>query len=537
LPLPTDSSVSTSQLQLRNLAIAPGTSRTFTWRGTVPCSGTDLNWLTYAVQSNGFSGPPGNRFTPYPLPTQQLITPCKLAFANQPADTAVKFPVRTTQWGYLRNPHTGAPIKLKVVDGSGTDLASPTGTVDVQVSGTGCSFASGATTTEVSFSDGIATFNNLKLANVAAGCQLEAVNSSAGYTASDQSSSFNVDGTKLFFVTQPKDAVVNTVLRDVKYGGVATPTPAGNPIEVGVRVASQTDSSTLQFSGSGTVSMTTQLQSSGCVFLDSTASGISFGLDGNATFSNLKMKNVVPSPPGCTLQAYDSSAGYSDSSLSASFKVDQNGVYCPDPNDCTLTASDGRTFPNSTTLHTSGFDALGLSYFDPITVVPADVLAAGGGCAGYTPPSQGAQSSSAGIGSFDVHPGFTGTPHITVIHTINKKWVSPQGQPTTDMCVGVQRVDFTGDITGTPGTPLPCSGTTDATGLPLWITRSGAPAICASDGHAWGFLGNWQQSFIPVTDPIIVDWANDNDFNRVLTYSLGTVLAGQDWMWDLKWSP
>jgi len=171
-------------------------------------------------------------------------------------------------------------------------------------------------------------------------------------------------------------------------------------------------------------------------------------------------------------------------------------------------------------------------------VVPADVLASGGGCAGYTPPAQGGNSSSAGIAGFDVFPGFPATPHITVTHTINKKWVSPQGQPNTDMCIGVQRVDFTGDITGIAGTPLACNPGTqlDAIGGG-WITRSDAAAICASDGHFWGFLGNWQQSFIPVTDPIIVDWANDNNFNRVLTYSLGTVLAGQDWIWDLKWSP
>jgi hypothetical protein len=532
----------TNTVNLRNLSLAPGAPPlTVTITATTPCTDPgNLKWASYGKQSNDFNGSPGNNFSPYPLNKSQAVTPCKLAFANQPAGTPAKFPVRTTQWGYLRNPQTGDPINVKVVDGSGTDLASPAGSVDVQVSGTGCSFASGATTTGVSFSNGIAAFDNLKLANAATGCTLKAVNSSAGYLDSDPSSSFNVDPVKLFFVFQPKDAAVNSVLRDVKYGGLATPTPAGNPITVGVRVESQTDSSTLQFGGAGTVSMKTQLQSSGCDFTnDSTFSGISFGLDGNATFSNLKMKNVVTAPPGCTLQAYNSSAGYSDSSASNSFKVDQSGVYCPDPNDCTLTVSDGRTFPNSTTLHTSGFDAIALSYFDPNAVVPADVLASGGGCAGYTPPAQGGNSSSAGIGSFDVHPGFTGTPHISVIHTVNKKWVNPSGQPQADLCFGVQRIDFTGDITGTPGTPLPCNSTTqtDATGLGGWITRSGAPAICSpTDGNFWGFLkvGNSDDGS---ANPQVVNWGNDNNFNRIYTISLGTVISGQDWIWDLKWSP
>ncbi|HUF01361.1 MAG TPA: hypothetical protein VMN35_02960, partial [Gaiellaceae bacterium] len=52
-----------SLLELRNLGIAPGTSRTITITVAIPCLAGDYTWGIRAKQSNNFSGPPGNDFS------------------------------------------------------------------------------------------------------------------------------------------------------------------------------------------------------------------------------------------------------------------------------------------------------------------------------------------------------------------------------------------------------------------------------------------------------------------------------------------
>jgi hypothetical protein len=673
-PLPSGSSTSfpANPLMLRSLSIAPGHSLTFAIQATTPCTDPGgLQWVVAAKQSNDFSSTPGNDFSNSPLSVAQSIgaSSCKLAFANQPADTVVKTAVSDAKWGSVKAPAVGNPIKIEVL--SGNTVVAGTGTVTMQAVGAGCSFTN--STTNVTFSqDGYAYFSNLKMANVVGspGCQLQAINSSAGFANSDltdpndqpffvdpvvlyfasapadtavktpittstwgsvyspqqggavnvgaqvvsgrdssklpltgngtiapsgsvsvsdvgcaftgdsmstvafsgvyaafsnlkpaavatgctlsantstagysdsgASGAFNADPVELFFLNQPTDSVVNTPVRDVKYGGTVN---AGNPINVGVRVRSQTGNSTLQLTGSGTVAPagTVSVQAggtAGCSFTNSsTASNVGF-TSGVASFSNLKMANVVT---GCNLQAVSSSAGYANSSTSTSFNVDQFGVYCADPNNCILpNSSDNQKYPNSNGVQTAGAQTITLDYNNSTGGgIPPDAVCYAEIQQDYV-DSQGNRPSGTEV-LIGPASGFGGTPSTVITHTVNKHWVQlfpNNGNPFIDICMGAQRIDLTGLYTG--GVPGPVACTPDQNGGhdPFgqgWITKSGARAVCASDGNYYGIVGSYQQT-IPSTDPQITSWAGSNG-DRVFTISLGTPASGQAWIWDLNCRP
>jgi hypothetical protein len=510
---------------LTNLAIAPGSTKNVTIQATTPSLCADpgnLQWAIDARQSNDFNGNPGNKFSPDPKYVHQSVTgSCKLSFVNQPAETAATTPVRTTIWGSIQSPSTGSAIQVEVLSGS-THVSSPSGTVTVTATGTGCAVAGGGSA--ISFgSNGYATFTILTLSNVAAStnCQLTAT-SSAGYAASDPSSAFNVDPVRLYFATQPKDAVVNTVLRDVKYGGTASP-PSGNPIEVGVRADDGTH--VQPFNGTGSVTMT--VSGTGCAFTNSTTAA-SFDSTGVASFSNLKMQNAPVT--GCTLTAGGSSAGYGSSGPSDSFNVDQNGTICSGSCDTgPLPSGDG----NTTDVQVNNFTGTITVNFTPPTSLPSSVLAACGS-AFSSSPGAGTATGDVVLDPTDLSGG---APNATVILNVAKKYLPrppSQGNPFVPICAGARRVSLADE------TVQPCD--TDPFGVG-WQTQSYLPATCVTTdgfGHNfWGVLGNYtQQPPIAAQDPKITQWqGNPNDGSRTFWISLGTVQLGQNWYWDWKMQP
>jgi hypothetical protein len=138
---------------------------------------------------------------------------------------------------------------------------------------------------------------------------------------------------------------------------------------------------------------------------------------------------------------------------------------------------------------------------------------------------------------------FAGGPNVVVQHTVAKAFLPKpgpnQGNKWIPMCTGVHRVDLDGSYSPSPGTVLPCSGLTDATGLGGWVTKGGiypSPAVCASDGNFWGIMGSFQDS-IPPQDPQITGWVGNPDGSRTFIISLGTLQLDQHWYWDSLYRP
>ena len=512
---------------LTNLAIAPGTAKVVAIQATAPSLCSDpgnLQWAIDARQSNDFNGNPGNKFSPDPKYLAQSVTgSCKLAFVNQPAETARTTAVRTTKWGAIDGSNPGDVIKVEVQAG-GVHYSSPTGTVTITVSGTNCAFTSNPQTATFDPLTGIASFSSLTMANVAAGCTLAAT-SSAGYAASDASNSFAVDPVQLYFKTQPADAVVNTVVTDAKYGGTVNP-PSGSAIQVGVQATDGTN--TLPFNGSGSVSISAGQAAGGTGTCQLTAnSTTSTGFSGGtASFANLKMANAPVTD--CDFVATGSNPPGYDSATSGTFNVDQNGTICSGSCDTgPLASGDG----NTTEVQINNFTGTLTVNFSSNSF-PASVLAACG------PSFTNSPGASANTSNLILDPtSFSNVgPNATVIVNIAKKYLPKppsQGNPFIPICAGAHRVAVNN------GMFSPCNS--DPFGLG-WVTQSYALATCVpGDGlgsNWWGLLGAYNQNPpIPAQDPVITQWQGNPDGSRTFWISLGTMQVGQPWYWDWSHQP
>lgn len=477
---------------LTNLTIAAGSQKDVTIQATTPSLCADpgnLDWLIYAKQSNDFNGPPGNNFFPYPFHLKQRVSAsCKLAFvAPGPAETAGTTALRTTKWGALSG--TGDSIKVKVVSG-GSDFSSPTGTVSIKVTGTGCSLSG---TTSASFSGGVASFSNLIMGNVAsaASCQLQAYNSSAGYLDSD-ASSFAVDPSNLFFDTSPTNTKVNTAITDVDFGSTVSPA-VGNPINLGVRTTDGTDFQA--FRGTGSVSVAI---SAGCAM-----AGASASIDPNtglASFAGLTPTSVADD---CTLNATSTTNPTYNSATSASFDVKSDGTACIDIDPCRL----------STPLTNSQVDTTGNGgnfIFIAISGITISAENTAGGCANF----KGTKA-----GDFEETDGRNGDGTIDFTIYIKDKdlkaaYGTNYGQPNVPICAGTKYL--------VNNEPVACN---DASSPPTgWDDRRLGDdnkfnglydkAHCAPDGFWYGIVGTKNDPKPPFDSnavPLITGWGTTPD--------------------------
>jgi hypothetical protein len=534
-PLPTGSSItSQTTVLLMNLNLQPGQSMDITITATTPALCADpgnLQWAIDARQSNNFSGQPGNKFSPDPAFRHQSIAgSCKLAFVNQPGETARTTAARTTKWGAiggLGGQGAGDPIKVEVQAG-GVHYSSPTGSVTIAASGPNCGFT-GDATANVPFINGYATFSNLKMANAAASCTLTAT-SDSGYIASDPSTPFSVDPVQLFFTDEPATAVVNTVVTDITYGGTVNPVQ-GDPITVGVEATDGTN--TLAFNGSGTVTMTAGQAAGGtgsCAFTSGSTTSMAFS-GAVASFSNLKMANAPVTK--CELVATSSTPPSYDSATSGPFNVDQNGTICSGACDTGPIASgDG----NTTEVQANFTGTITVNFTPAGTPIPSGVLNACG-TAFQNSPGAGAATSEVILNP----TSFSGIgPNASVVVNVAKKYLPKppsQGNPFIPICAGAHRVALAGNIFEPFGTVFPCAS--DPNG-PGWTTQSYQPALCPADGGGefWGPLGAYNQNpRIPADSPVITSWTGNPDGSRTFTISLGTVQLGQNWYWDWHSQP
>jgi hypothetical protein len=162
IPKPAGSPCSTTNVYaFFNLAIAPGSSKSFDLTVTVPCNASaDSVWKLYAKQSNDFNGPPGNNFDPYPFPITVTYTgSCTLSFFTQPSQSAnVLDPSTSPLTSYPLTAEDGtSSIQVRATTEGGAPIAGVPVTITSTASTTS---GGGATSTNGS---GIASFPNLRV--------------------------------------------------------------------------------------------------------------------------------------------------------------------------------------------------------------------------------------------------------------------------------------------------------------------------------------------------------------------------------------
>ena len=122
---PAPGTVVANVLQLRNLSLAPGASRSFSLTATAPCTAGTGVWNAQVKQANNFNGPPGNDFTFDAANSDVTITVgnggCKLAFTGQPAAAETNAVITTTPI----NTPAGQPVQVSVVDANDNVVALP----------------------------------------------------------------------------------------------------------------------------------------------------------------------------------------------------------------------------------------------------------------------------------------------------------------------------------------------------------------------------------------------------------------------------
>src|SRR4051812_6180320 len=103
-----------SIVKLRDLAIAPGTSRSFAFVARAPCGTATATWPIRGKQANDFQGDPGNDFAlSGAAPTTSVAGGCALRFAVQPKNARVAEAITNTAYT-----PSGAPVAVEVIDGA-----------------------------------------------------------------------------------------------------------------------------------------------------------------------------------------------------------------------------------------------------------------------------------------------------------------------------------------------------------------------------------------------------------------------------------
>lgn len=164
---PLASTSTSTQLQLRNLNLAPGTAHSVTFSVTAPNACGTVHWTAPAKQSNDFNGTGNDFLLQQSSGLTSLITNgCHLAWLNQPASANQSTTITDT-------PFTpGVPpahnVAVAVEDSSNTPINLNTGTATIAVTGSfdNCAPCSPTFTgtTSGTFQSGVATFPNFQSA-------------------------------------------------------------------------------------------------------------------------------------------------------------------------------------------------------------------------------------------------------------------------------------------------------------------------------------------------------------------------------------
>ena len=164
-------------LQLRNLAVLPGTALDVSISVTAPCTGALTAWAAQVKQANDFSGLPGNDFTLSGDPPRTSASgACFVRFVNQPKDTRrttdttaphfikdgvdssgnyIQAEIATAVTGGSRVNTSAAICLTLVVPAGGSFVQSATTLLTTSTTATSCAGGKGVSIAAVS---GLATF-------------------------------------------------------------------------------------------------------------------------------------------------------------------------------------------------------------------------------------------------------------------------------------------------------------------------------------------------------------------------------------------
>jgi hypothetical protein len=160
IPGPATATVSGSTVQLRGVALQPGTSVAVTVVADVPCTPGSGSWTVIAKQANDFSGSPGNNLSLVAAGSSLTTTVtggCTLRFATQPANARAGQAITGTAYT-----PAASPVGVEVVDGGGTRVTTSGTPVTIALgAASGVGTLSGTTT--VNTAAGLATFPGLAI--------------------------------------------------------------------------------------------------------------------------------------------------------------------------------------------------------------------------------------------------------------------------------------------------------------------------------------------------------------------------------------
>jgi hypothetical protein len=177
-------------LELRNLALPPGASVTFTVGLRMPCVAGSYSWTVRAKQSNDFSGFPGNDLGPVSGTRATSVQgSCSLRYVDQPAGAEKTAQIRAAAFV----PTSTRLVSVEALDGSPAPqrLTWFTGTVELRLvqSGPGALTPNPAPSAAVA---GLASFANLSI-DESGNYNLRATTTASGVTGVN-SAGFQVIG-------------------------------------------------------------------------------------------------------------------------------------------------------------------------------------------------------------------------------------------------------------------------------------------------------------------------------------------------------
>jgi hypothetical protein len=312
---------------------------------------------------------------------------------------------------------------------------------------------------------------------------------------------------KLVWVTQPANAVVNTVIT-----GTAGD-PSGPPVSVQAVDANNVPLTT----ATGTVTLT---KTEGSFTSSGGFTGTQANLvNGVASFSSLKS-----TAPGTGLMVQASSPGYVSTPLNQGgpFNITSNGANCAGLDPCLVDASLGGNSSVNAAATGGAFTFLGLN----TSSVPSSVIGPGGGCQYFV---------TVGAGAFEAIDNRTGTGELRFTYNVPTKLVqkSPNnGQPFIPLCAGAKRLVNNQPVDCNPNA-LP--GDPDGPWLGKGLNPDGTfdgslrYAVCGEGGFWWAVMGSFQDPIDASLNPTITGWGSTTIGNTSYRQFFLRVPSGWDW--------
>jgi hypothetical protein len=311
---------------------------------------------------------------------------------------------------------------------------------------------------------------------------------------------------KLVWVTQPANAVVNTVITGT----------AGDPSGPSVSVQAVDANNVPLTTATGAVTLT---KTAGSFTSSGGFSGTQANLvNGVASFSGFKSTAT-----GTSLMVQASSPGYVSTPLNEGgpFTITSTGASCIGLDPCLLDSNFGNS-PVNAAATGGAFTFLGLN----ASTVPGSVIAPGGGCQYFV---------SVGAGPFEAIDNRTGAGELRFTYNVPTKLIqkSPNnGQPFIPLCAGAKRLVNNQPVDCNPNAqPGDPDGPWLGKGLNPDGTFNGSLryAICGEGGYWWAVMGSFQDPINASLNPTITGWGGTTIGNTSYRQLFLRVPNGWDW--------